>query len=242
VRAHEQAHLAAAGRYARGGAQFTYQVGPDGKRYAVGGEVPIDVSEVAGDPRATLQKAVATRRAALAPAHPSRTDLAVASQAARLATKAHQELLQEVARQQSDGVLDLAHTHVPGEACESCQVYGGTRFLSAPQSEDKLFADAGEEGTLSTAARQVSGVQNTASPIHITLSIEAKAHLMTAALKSYQNAGRVNPPLLITISSTKGTAGRVSKRSLHFLSLQICHLRKRGEPRPCCTHTCLGYS
>lgn len=193
VRAHEQAHLAAAGRYARGGARFTYQVGPDGKRYAVGGEVPIDLSEVPGDPRATLQKAITIRRAALAPAHPSSADLAVASQAARLATEAHQELLQEVAQQQSDGGRDTAHTHAPGETCESCQVHGGTSFSPASQSEDKPFADAGEEGTPSTAARQVFGVQNTASPIHITLSIEAKAHLMTAALKSYQNAGRVNP-------------------------------------------------
>ncbi len=33
VRAHEQAHLGAAGQYARGGANFTYQHGPDGKSY-----------------------------------------------------------------------------------------------------------------------------------------------------------------------------------------------------------------
>jgi SprA-related family len=191
VRAHEQAHLAAAGRYARGGAQFTYQVGPDGKRYAVGGEVPIDVSEVPGDPRATLQKAATIRRAALAPAHPSSADLAVASQAARLATKAHQELLQEVAQQQSDGVHNTAHTHAPGEACESCQVHGSTGLSHAPQSKGQPFAEAGEEGTPSTAARQMFGVQDTVSPIHITLSIEARAHLMAAALKSYQNAGRV---------------------------------------------------
>jgi hypothetical protein len=168
VRAHEQAHLAAAGRYARGGVRFTYQVGPDGKRYAVGGEVPIDVSEVPGDPRATLQKAATIRRAALAPAHPSRADLAIASQAVRLATKAHQELLQEVVQQKSDGVRNMAHTHAPGEACESCQVHGGI------------------------------GVQDPASPIHSTLSIEARDQLMAAALKSYQNAGRVKSPSLIT--------------------------------------------
>jgi hypothetical protein len=54
VRSHEQAHLAAAGSLASGGPTLTYQVGPDGKRYAVGGEVPIAASEVPGDPRATL--------------------------------------------------------------------------------------------------------------------------------------------------------------------------------------------
>ena len=37
VRAHEQAHLAAAGSLAQGGPSFSYQTGPDGKRYATGG-------------------------------------------------------------------------------------------------------------------------------------------------------------------------------------------------------------
>ena len=45
VRAHEQAHLAAAGQYAAGGASFSYSTGPDGKRYANGGSVPIDLGK-----------------------------------------------------------------------------------------------------------------------------------------------------------------------------------------------------
>jgi len=92
VRAHEQAHLAAAGGYARGGPSFTYQRGPDGKTYAVGGEVPIDLSPVANDPQATLRKAETIQRAALAPAEPSGPDRQVAAQAVALAAKARQEL------------------------------------------------------------------------------------------------------------------------------------------------------
>jgi len=60
VRAHEQAHLSAAGGIAVSGARFTFVTGPDGQRYATGGEVNIDVSEVAGDPEATLRKAETT--------------------------------------------------------------------------------------------------------------------------------------------------------------------------------------
>ena len=45
--------------------------GPDGQRYAIGGEVPIDLSAVPGNPQATLQKALTIRRAALAPTDPS---------------------------------------------------------------------------------------------------------------------------------------------------------------------------
>ncbi len=39
VKAHEQAHLSAAGTIAVSGARFTYTTGPNGLRYAVGGEV-----------------------------------------------------------------------------------------------------------------------------------------------------------------------------------------------------------
>ncbi len=99
VRTHEQAHLSAAGGIAVGGASFTYATGPDGKRYAVGGEVSIDTSEIAGDPQASLKKAELIRRAALAPANPSGQDLRVAGRATAMANQARLELL----RQQANG-------------------------------------------------------------------------------------------------------------------------------------------
>ncbi len=64
VRAHEAAHQAAAGGLARGGASFEFENGPDGRRYAVGGEVSIDTSKVSGDPQATISKAQTVRAAA----------------------------------------------------------------------------------------------------------------------------------------------------------------------------------
>ncbi len=88
VKAHEQAHLAAAAGIAMGGAHFSYTTGPDGQRYATGGEVSIDVSEVSGNPRATLLKAETIRRAALAPARPSGQDYRVAAKAAAMANQA----------------------------------------------------------------------------------------------------------------------------------------------------------
>lgn len=94
VRAHEQAHLAAAGPHARGGASYTFATGPDGRRYAVGGEVQIDTSP-AGDPAATLAKARQIQRAALAPAQPSPQDRRVAADAAAMAASARAELGRE---------------------------------------------------------------------------------------------------------------------------------------------------
>ncbi|WP_417623603.1 putative metalloprotease CJM1_0395 family protein [Paremcibacter congregatus] len=91
VKAHEQAHKNAGGQYA-GSASFTYQSGPDGKRYAVGGEVPIDISPVAGDPRATIAKMSVIIAAALAPAQPSGQDRSVAAQASAARAEAQAEL------------------------------------------------------------------------------------------------------------------------------------------------------
>ncbi|WP_321393266.1 putative metalloprotease CJM1_0395 family protein [Emcibacter sp.] len=91
IRAHEQAHKSAGGQYA-GSASFEYQKGPDGKRYAVGGEVPIDAAPVEGDPAATIEKMDQIISAALAPAEPSAQDRKVAAQARAAKNKAQAEL------------------------------------------------------------------------------------------------------------------------------------------------------
>ncbi len=92
VKRHEQAHKAAAGQFASGGPSYEYQTGPDGKQYAVGGEVQIDTSEVPNDPQATIQKAQQIKRAALAPKDPSSQDRKVAAEASKMESKARQEL------------------------------------------------------------------------------------------------------------------------------------------------------
>lgn len=91
VRAHEQAHLAAAGGFASGGPSYSYQTGPDGKQYAIGGEVGIDTSPVEGDPDATIVKMQQIRAAALAPADPSAQDQLVAAEAAAAIRQAQAE-------------------------------------------------------------------------------------------------------------------------------------------------------
>ena len=94
VRTHEQAHLSAAGQFARGGMSFTYQKGPDGVAYAVGGEVGIDLGKES-TPEATLLKMQTVKRAALAPANPSGADRQIAAQAAGKEAQARQEILRE---------------------------------------------------------------------------------------------------------------------------------------------------
>jgi len=95
VRSHEQAHKFAAGTLAVGSPNYEYKIGPDGKRYAVGGNVRIDTSKVPDDPEATIEKAKKIRRAALAPADPSPKDRQVAAAAAKLEQEARAELQQK---------------------------------------------------------------------------------------------------------------------------------------------------
>jgi hypothetical protein len=105
VRAHEQAHKAVAGSYG-GAISYKYERGPDGNRYAVGGEVSIDTSPESS-PEATLAKARTIQRAANAPAEPSDQDRAVAAQAVQMEQLALQQIAQ--AQQIDHGQQQIAH-------------------------------------------------------------------------------------------------------------------------------------
>lgn len=110
VKAHEQAHMAAGGPVVQGGATYQYQTGPDGKMYAVGGEVKIDVSPER-TPEATIRKMQQVRKAALAPAQPSSTDRAVAAQASQVEAQARMEKNSDA--QSRDGVNSVMNPLAP---------------------------------------------------------------------------------------------------------------------------------
>ncbi len=98
VRQHEAAHAAVAGSLVTYGPAYTYQKGPDGVNYAIGGEVGIDTSP-GRTPEETIERARRAQAAALAPAEPSGADLAVAAQAQQMEAQARSELAQQKAAQ-----------------------------------------------------------------------------------------------------------------------------------------------
>jgi len=93
VRTHEAAHQAAGGGMT-GAASYTYQQGPDGKMYAIGGEVSISIPS-GSTPQESMKNAQQAIAAAMAPADPSGQDFAVASSAMVMLMKAQQQLLKE---------------------------------------------------------------------------------------------------------------------------------------------------
>ncbi len=79
VRIHEQQHQSVGGQYASQ-PSYTYETGPDGKKYVTDGEVQISMGEL-DDPDATIAKMEQVRKAALAPSEPSAQDRKVAAEA-----------------------------------------------------------------------------------------------------------------------------------------------------------------
>ncbi len=132
VRAHEAAHAAAAGSLGSS-PSFTFKTGPDGRRYAVAGEVKIDTSEVPNDPEATIRKMRKVRRAALAPSEPSAQDRSVAAQASRIEAQARAELL--------DGSPDDKQKNQAGirevSTSEHARVFAPQDTAAAPQFDER---------------------------------------------------------------------------------------------------------
>lgn len=103
VRAHEAAHQAAGGGIT-GAASYTYQQGPDGKMYAIGGEVSISIS-TGSTPQETITNARKIAAAAMAPGNPSPQDYSVAASARVMEMKAQQQL----AKQQQEEMSGISN-------------------------------------------------------------------------------------------------------------------------------------
>lgn len=95
VRAHEQAHIRAGRGVITSGPNYTYTYGPDGRQYAIAGEVGIDTAPER-EPRANIDKGQRIQDAALAPAQPSSQDYSVAAVGSQLEGQGRIDLAQEL--------------------------------------------------------------------------------------------------------------------------------------------------
>ena len=135
VRAHEQAHLAAAGQYARGGPSYTYERGADGVSYAVAGKVGIDLGKESR-PEDTLLKMQTVRRAALAPMSPSAADRSIAARAGVIESQARMELLMEEQQQ----LLQDQESNEASPAPGTVEDTANDRSTSSPNMVQRMLA------------------------------------------------------------------------------------------------------
>lgn len=135
VRAHEAAHAAAGGQHA-GAPTYEFTRGPDGRLYAVAGEVSIDTGPVPNDLQATIEKAQTILRAATAPANPSPQDLRVAAEAQAMLVEAQAQLaLEQQQSEEADPVTTTQETAASEGDSSSESGASGTGLLASSVSD-----------------------------------------------------------------------------------------------------------
>lgn len=144
VRSHEQAHISAANGLA-GSPKFELKSGPDGRQYAVNGEVSIDVSP-GRTPQETLKRAATIRAAASAPAQPSGQDQNIAARAAQMAADARVEL----ARKEAEARAPRESSGAPAPSEPPAEVPDTTN--SRRREDVAIAADAQRREELRTGA------------------------------------------------------------------------------------------
>lgn len=212
VRAHEQAHIAAGGSYVRGGARYDYQTGPDGKKYAVGGEVSIDTSAVEGDPQATINKAQVILKAALAPAEPSGQDKAVASQARQMMASARKELMSEKINTNSENTADATTEN-------STTAANNNKNATESSSQESSIIDA---SALSQTSNTVEVAANTNAGTNV--GTPAPEMAQTQAPASSENSKTENKAPV-----TVDTAPKMNTQSLKSDSVNIPQVNVAGS-------------
>ena len=181
VKTHEQAHAAVGGRYA-GAPSYSYELGPDGKQYAVGGEVSIDISPIPGDPQATVQKMQQVRAAALAPAEPSAADRRIAAEAAQRQIQAQAELVQQAS---AIAQTKPAETESAEPASAGAEPTGTTDGASGRAG----FAEQLQQTEISYRVSDDSGSNAIVYPQRDTLAISAQMQLRRDVIAGfYQRA------------------------------------------------------
>ena len=126
--------------------------------YAVGGEVQIDVSEIPGDPQATIDKMQTVRAAALAPAEPSSADRAIAADATQKMAAAQAELsapaddeaqaqepqsalsINETSTAESQSDTNTEQTRDPEVDARAGRIANFYQMTSSPQNESGFSA------------------------------------------------------------------------------------------------------
>lgn len=166
VRTHEQAHKSAGGQYAAS-PSYTYENGPDGKRYITDGEVSIDIGKE-DDPQATIDKMQIVKRAALAPAQPSAQDRKVYAEASQKEAEARQELAQEQKEEQESGKSAAANA----AAATGAGAAAGTGAAEGAQAQGNNAAQA--QNIAGAKSRQTEP-QTTGNPITSRAAVQPQS-------------------------------------------------------------------
>jgi hypothetical protein len=189
VRAHEAAHQAAAGGLG-GAASFTYETGPDGKVYVVGGEVSVDMSG-GRSPEETIARAAQIRAAALAPADPSPQDLAVAADASAMEAAARQQISRRQMAVRAAAVSGKASSarhvrqdvQIPVVGQKSAAGTGESQAVDSSSTSSASQTNPVEDVSAKAAAAAVAIAAERSITGPSTAQLQQLAHLATVAYR-----------------------------------------------------------
>ena len=125
VKAHENAHKSAAAGLRTSAPNYEYETGPDGKKYAVAGDVNISY-QTSSDPEVNLKNAQQLKAAAPAPAEPSSQDRKVAMKAEREIAKARQEIQEEELKKEKEADGNNNSSNIENKNSEETEVSNET--------------------------------------------------------------------------------------------------------------------
>ncbi len=216
VRTHEQAHKSAGGQYAAS-PSYTYESGPDGKRYITDGEVSIDIGEE-DDPQDTIDKMQVVKRAAMAPAEPSSQDRRVYAEASQKEAQARQELAEdkreEVQKSSEGGNSNATATSSSASAANSIPAQGTNQNqdeapvqrLSQSRSQSQVTDNA---GTVAQAQRTnaIAGDNNSAASRSVAPETEQQSQSLSEIVDNSNDipsGNGANSTSTLTLSSQRG--------------------------------------
>ena len=192
VRAHELAHAIVGGQYA-GAPTYEYQYGPDGRSYAVGGEVQIDISKES-TPEKTLQKMEQVVASAMAPQEPSAQDVRVANQARQIAAEARSDLSAEKAapsetrkgEQNASKARPVIHQHresLQQETLASEAVSESVGLASTSEPVSRSVGLASESQPVSVSV----GLASESQPVSESVGLASERQSVSTTLASRYN-------------------------------------------------------
>jgi hypothetical protein len=171
VRTHEQAHLSAGGSLVRGGASYSYTQGPDGKQYATGGEVNIDMSSE-DTPAATIAKMQQVIAAAMAPAKPSSQDYSVAAAANKVIAESRmQEARQRTEEENNTTVENSAENNTVQTAGINSEtenpIVTNSNSINSNNTTNSSRASESQPFVIGMTNQQLSTYENQINPDNI---------------------------------------------------------------------------
>ncbi|AQS36349.1 SprA-related family [Shewanella psychrophila] len=199
VKAHEQAHSTVGGNLAQS-PQFSYEKGSDGRRYAVDGEVQIDIAVVVGDPLATVNKMKKVYAAAMAPTNPSMADIRVASEALKKLNDAKAQLID--VRQEKPLNLDEMKPLISAESAIRGQV------IPEPH-KPQVFGEIDENGVISSSL--VDSPSSLDDVFTLSPLIERINEQIPSSADPSSEASSESPPVELSTGTLSFGAERVAK-------------------------------